>query len=211
MTQQLKGDKWDGIMEKRRQRTETKIRFLRDLGYAVVEMRECQFHSWKYKDDKLKSFMRQQRPDFYQAYPHAVTEDKILDGVRNKTLFGMVLVDIEVNEQDWDYFSEYSPLFCNSTVPFSAIGETMQQYWNETHAQPDGSITPFPEPRLLIGGMKCEEILLSTDLLRWYLERNFKVTKIHQVFEYAMLFLSKLLYDYISILHCKTKCRRAKV
>ena len=181
MTQHQSGDKWEKMRAERQKRTEEKTKLLKTLGYEVVEMRECEFKNWIDSEYRLKAFIRQQKPPFYQMFPQSVTEEDILRAVKNQILFGMILVDIEVDEKDYGFWSEFSPLFCNSTVPFDAIGKTMQDFWNETHVQPDGSIAPFPEPRLLIGGMKCKEILLATELLQWYLEKGLRVTKIHQV------------------------------
>jgi hypothetical protein len=39
--------------------------------------------------------------------------------------------------------------------------------------------------RLLVGGMKAEKILLSTPLLKWYMDHGLHVSKVHQVVEYT--------------------------
>ena len=42
------------------------------------------------------------------------------------------------------------------------------------------------KPRtLLVGGLKAERILLTSDLLKWYLKHGLRVTKIYQVAEYT--------------------------
>ena len=158
----------------------TKIQFLQSLGYRVIQMRECQFYSERDRNTELKSFINEQQPMFYRSFPRQVSQQCILDGIKNGSLFGMVLCDIEVEQSHLELWEEFSPLFCNSTVPFEAIGEPMQNLWNRMHAKPDGSVKPFPETRMLVGGLRCSNILLSSDLLRWYLENGLAVTKIYE-------------------------------
>ena len=172
---------WQDKKQKLQQHLETKIDFLESLGYRVVQMRECQFHSERDQNPDLKRFINLQQPRFYQEYPKRVSEQCILDGVSHGSLFGMLLVDIEVEQNYLEFWNEYSPLFCNTNVPFEAIGETMQEFWTKLNTRPDGSVKPFPETRLLVGGLRCSKILLSSELLRWYLHHGLRVTKIYEV------------------------------
>ena len=72
------------------------------------------------------------------------------------------------------------PIFCNTEVGFDDIGEHMRAHvW--AHQMSDAP------RRLLVGGTKAEQILLATPLLKWYLEHEMKVTKIHQVVEYRKM------------------------
>ena len=123
--------------------------------------------------------------DFHKG---KITEDTILDGVVNGTLFGMVEVDIQVPEQwptcyqhttlsPYDYFKEMSPLFCTTDIPVDDIGEHMQAHIRKYQ------LSDKPR-RLLVGGMKARQILLATPLLKWYLDHGLKVMKIYQVVEY---------------------------
>ena len=98
-------------------------------------------------------------------------------------LFGAALVDIHVPESKYEEFKEFSPIFCTTTVPFDAIGDTMQEYWRTTQTTVDGEMRPFPEKELLVGGMKATKILLATPLLRFYLEHGLEVTKVYEVYQ----------------------------
>ena len=144
-------------------------------------MRECQFYSERDRNPELKCFINDQRPLFYRSFPRQVSEQCILDGIRNGSFFGMCLCDIEVESSHIEYWEEFSPLFCNTIVPFEAIGEPMQNLWNRMNAKPDGSVKPFPETRMLVGGLRSSKILLSSELLRWYLNNGLRVTKIYEV------------------------------
>ena len=89
--------------------------------------------------------------------------------MENGQLFGAIQADIQVREADYDKWSEFSPLFCSIDVPFESIGTLMQNHWKETQVNSNGEPKSFPRKRLLVGGMKGEKLLLSSDLLRWHL------------------------------------------
>ena len=68
----------------------------------------------------------------------------------------MVEVDIQVPDiwpnhmkhdlTPYEYFSEMSPLFCSSDIPFNSIGEHMQQHAHARHMSEKSR-------RLLVGGI----------------------------------------------------------
>ena len=100
----------------------------------------------------------------------------------------MAEVDIEVPDtwqgefrselSPYDYFKEFSPLFCTSEVPPEAIGEHMMQHCIDHHA-------PTTSRRLLVGGMKARQILLATPLLQWYLNHGLVVTRLYEIIEFS--------------------------
>jgi hypothetical protein len=118
-----------------------------------------------------------------------MTESQILQGVLNETLFGCVEVDISVPNEwakgfgkhtslsPYEYFEEFSPLFCTTDVPFESWGELMQNYAISTHM----SLKPRT---LLVGGMKASQILLITPLLKWYIEHGLIVEKVYEVIQF---------------------------
>ena len=118
-------------------------------------------------------------------------------------LFGFIECDIKVPER-WegsfkpdmspsDYFSEMCPPFDNTEIPFESIGDHMQNFLKE--AQMNNHLAKgksrdmynFKIPKhnkLLSGAMKAEKIILSSPLLKWYLEHGLVVTRIYQVIEF---------------------------
>ena len=162
--------------------TKCKLEFLRKCGARVVELKECEFVVMKKRDQKLRDFIGQQRPSFYQKHPSQVTTACLLDAVVNGELFGALEVDIHVKQEDYDRWQDFSPLFTSTDIPFSAIGKTMQDYWNTTNrCRSTGKPKQFPTKRLLVGGMQAVKIMLSSDLLQWYLRHGLVCTKIYQV------------------------------
>lgn len=116
-------------------------------------------------------------------------ENEILQAMLRGELFGMVECDIRVPDQwpshfnhssmtPYQYFEEMCPLFCTTNVSFDVIGEHMQQHARRF------DLSEKPR-RLLIGDMKARQILLTTPLLKWYVEHGMAVTKIYQVIEFT--------------------------
>ena len=118
-----------------------------------------------------------------------INELQILKGVVNGTIFGCVEVDISVPKEwgtgfgkytslnPYEYFEEFSPLFCTTDVPFESWGELMQTYAIETNM----SLKPRT---LLVGGMKASHILLITPLLKWYIQHGLVVEKVYEVIQF---------------------------
>ena len=188
-TKNVKDAEWHASREERYERTNQTTKFIKEQGFEVVEIWECQFRDLCKAHPALYCKIDEQRPAFQRKHKGSVTEKQILDGVRSGVLFGFVQVDICVPEQ-WptelenppalspkEYFSEQSPIFCTSEIPFEAFGEHMQNYVEEMGLG--------KQPRvLLVGGMAAEEILIATPLLQWYLKHGLEVKKVHQVVEY---------------------------
>ena len=174
----------------RQERTKHINCYIKEHGYPLVEIYECEFDKMVKESLELQTFINQQLSAFTRKHPGKVTGKQILQGVLEGTLFGMVEIDISV-PNCWSevpyhpettlnpasYFHEMSPLFGTALIPFEKIGETMQEHIINNNLS--------TKPReLLVGVMKAEQILIATPLLKWYIEHGLKVTKIYQVVEY---------------------------
>ena len=160
--------KYEHLMEQRRKHTEKKAQYIREQGYQLVTMKECE----------CKSFpVCHYLPPYYQTHKRGLTREEILMDTISGHLFGMIEVDIEVPEEMYDRFQEMSPLFCTCDIPVSAMGEFMKEHIEKY------KLSSKPR-RLLVGGMKAERILLLTPLLKWYLNHGLVVTQVYQVIEF---------------------------
>ncbi|KAJ8311210.1 hypothetical protein KUTeg_011238 [Tegillarca granosa] len=169
------------------------VEYMKGIAKEVSELAE---EKWLWVVEEIEDqlnpdiydMMNNNRPTFFQQFNRKrVTEKEILKGVQEEKLFGMVEVDIQVPEKwssdfkhrlsPYEYFQEMSPLFCTTDVPFEAFGEHMQRHV-ENHNLSKAS------RRLLVGGMKAQQMLLASPLLKWYLDHGLQVTKVYQVVEY---------------------------
>ena len=191
-------------MDARRKQTQKRTDLFREHGYVVIEKWGCEFRQEQKDDRELIRFVVSRRPAFFRRTLYRPqTEAQIVDAVKNDVLFGMLEVDLKVPEQ-WsgafrhslpprDYFAEMCPFMGNTEVDFKVIGEHMQDHVKvqqlKEHVLRGGSVDDFvfkePKPRrLLVGVMDAEKILVSTPLLKWYLEHGIICTKIYQVIEF---------------------------
>ena len=87
-------------------------------------------------------------------------KDKLIQNVLNDKLFGFFEVDIEVPEQLWNHFSEFSPLCILSEVPEDQIPQHMHAYKINTGRK------KIKNNKKLLGVMKAEKILFYSPLLK---------------------------------------------
>ena len=188
VTKNVKDKKWHDNRESNYQRTLNIGEFIRERGYTLVEIWECQFNALKKSKQSLRDVIDEKSPTFFRHNKRGVSEKDISAAVKEGRLFGMIEVDIRV-PQTWpshftktltpsEYFGEMSPLFCTTEIPFEAIGHHMQQYVRQH------GLSEKPR-RLLVGGMKARKLLIASPLLQWYLRHGLEVTNVYQVVEYT--------------------------
>ena len=189
--------------EKKRKATQERESYIRDRNIELVVIYECQFAQLKKENRNIQTHSDQMFPDFYLNHPRPVSVDTILANVESGALTGFVQVDIRVPEKwpkgrerdisPYEYFSEMSPIFCNSEVHFNEWGPTMQNY---SLSRSSGDFTT--SRKLLIGGMAAEKIFLATNLLKWYITQGLVVTKVYEVVEYRFEKCFEGFCDFIS-------------
>lgn len=118
-----------------------------------------------------------------------MSQEDLIAAVMSDKLFGMVECDIRVPDTwpahfshstmtPYEYFSEMSPLFCTTDIPFDVIGHHMQDHAKRFN------LSEKPR-RLLVGGMRARQLLIATPLLKWYINHGLEITKIYQTVEYT--------------------------
>ena len=191
------------FLAKQNEATKSREQYIRSTGIELTVIYECEFMQLKRDNPEIKSVINDMLPQFYVNHPRCASSSTILKAVESGELTGLIQVDIRVpdvwphgKERDMSpqqYFSEMSPLFCNSEVHFNDWGQTMQNY-SLTHRAGD-----FTDRRkLLIGGMDATKVFLATNLLKWYLEKGLEVTKVYEVVEYKFMKCFEGFCEYIS-------------
>ena len=143
----------------------------------VVEMWECQWLELKRSNPCISAFLADNKITFRSSLYGKVTTKLILSKVHAGDFFGLIQCDVEVPELLKPHFSEMPPIFKNAYVSKGDIGEHMKQYCD------DYRLLSQPR-RTLIGSFFGKGILLTSPLLKWYLEHGLIVTDIQQVIEY---------------------------
>ena len=154
--------------------TRKNTEYLKDLGYKVTEIYECQWRKMKSSDRKINIFL--QNFNFLKPI-YGMNEQSLLSSIQNDKIFGMVLYNIKTPPHLKPYFSEFCPTFKNVVVGREDIGDLMEKF------AVDNNILSKPR-KMLIGSYFGEKIFLTTPLVKWYLKHGLVVTKIYEVIQY---------------------------
>ena len=123
-------------MEQLRADTQKNSRYIRQCGYQLIEMWECEWKKMKTENPALQQFLRKFRRPL--DYKQTMNEQQILEAIQEGSLFGLVEWDIKVPEHLRTHFDEMTPIFKNTDVSLGDIGETMKKYaeQNKLMSQP---------------------------------------------------------------------------
>ncbi|NRA89035.1 MAG: hypothetical protein HRU28_16995, partial [Rhizobiales bacterium] len=169
--------------EDRRRKTAEVREYLLACNVKLVEIYECEWYRLVQDDPEAARISRLSRYTDYNKLRGSgingqVEEADILKAVLNNTFFGLVECDIHVPDSlRQSKFAEFPPIFKNTLVDRSHISPLMREY-AEKH---DALKKPT---RMLISSFSGEKVVLTTPLLKWYLENGLKVTKIYQITHY---------------------------
>ena len=159
-----------------RTETERKIDYLKSLGYSPKVKWECVWKADRWSStpvsDCLNAVFPLRKERWKRKLPH-----QLLKEVTEETCFGYVEVDIRVPEHLKEKFAEMPPIFKNTDISLDDIGPHMREFAKRN------KIMTRPR-RSLIGSFFGEKILLSTPLLKFYLEEGLEVTKVYQAFQW---------------------------
>ena len=156
-----------------RQKTLEKKQTLESFGYEVVQITECQWLK-KRRNPEIAAFIK----NLKLIQPrHQLNSQKIIDGVKNGSLFGFVQVDIFTPEELKPKFRDLPLIIKNTLISRDDIGSLMKGI-----AQEQGLLKK-PE-KFLISSYFGEKILLSTNLCKFYLEMGLQISKVHEFVEF---------------------------
>jgi len=210
-------------LAERRKFTELRNEEHETAGYGVKLMKECE---WKFlkscKGELPNEIVTRGLPPLsrHYGYDNVPSVLKMEGGFQEALLgghfFGFAEVDIEVPEEKYDKFKEFSPIFVTSEVTEDDMTEAVKANMRDHIAkmvksqdaydimtEEDKKNIKIPPRTQLVGCMKAEEILLSSELLKFLLEEGLVITKLHQVMEFQPKKAFKKFAD-----HC-TDMRRA--
>ncbi len=84
----------------------------------------------------------------------------------------------KVDESERSKYDVFPPFFGNSYVTQEHYSDYMKEFIQKNNLS--------TEPRrLLLSGMRCIKTLFCSELLAWYLEKNFKITRVYKCIEFV--------------------------
>ena len=157
--------------------TKETSKYIKDQGWNLVEIYECQWRWIKKTNPQLQQFLNSK---FNRPLDHhkTLTENQILSAIRSESLFRVVECDVRVPGALKPKFAEMCPIVKNIEISREDIGQHMQTFAEEEN------IISQPK-RSLVSSYFGEKILLVSPLINWYLEHGLEVTHIYQVVEYT--------------------------
>ena len=99
------------------------VQDLQDKGYNVEIIWEKDWQALLTQRPDIKSFLSQHRT--FTHFKKYLTQDKIIQHIKDGHLFGFVECDIEVPDHLKEYFSKMTPVFKNVDVCLDDVGEFM--------------------------------------------------------------------------------------
>ena len=143
--------------------TLARLQKFRDLGYNVEPITSCEWEKYEM--------------EVSGAPPVLTTEKDIQNGIISGEIFGIVKCDIKVPESLIDFFSPFPPIFKNTEIPLSEIGEHMQAYARSIQREKGVE-------KALISSMYGKDMILLTPLFKKYIQMGLICTNIEWVLEY---------------------------
>ena len=103
----------------------------------------------------------------------------LCDKVMKDELFGFLQVDTHVPDELLEKFNEFSPLFIVDSIPKEQIPQHMKDYQERTGR------SMIRGTKKLLGVNGATDILLYTQMLKWYFSHGLTVTAIHKYLKYV--------------------------
>ena len=177
-----------------RHRTLRTRQFLQGEGYDVVSTSSCQWAKLQ-RERRVKDILLETGGEGCTLYPKSclggrgacVTTSQIISNVKRGLFHGLLKVDIHL-EEPWATKYEFFPFFCqNQLVYRECLSEEMQKICRE-----NGTLKR--PTKQLISTSNAKSIILTSQLLKWYLEHHAKVDNLHWCLEYkkAPVFRDKI-------------------
>ena len=108
---------------------------------------------------------------------HQLSFEKIVKGIKNKKLFGFLIVDIHTPEDLKHFCRDLHPIIKNINISREDIGVYMQKV-AEQH-----DLLKKPK-KYLISSYFGKEILINTEMAKFYLNLGLKITRIYEFIQF---------------------------
>ena len=156
---------------KKREMNQMRKQYIKEKGYHVVEMWECEWWNLYKTTTCVKEHLRESFP-----YKRPLREESLLERIRIGKLFGYVQCDIEVPEELKEKLANFPPLFKNTNVSRHDIGLLMKDY-----AEKEGHLSH--SRKMLISSYFLDNGTFIIPLLLFYLELGLVCKKIYHFVE----------------------------
>ena len=153
---------------KKREMDDMGREYIKEKGYKVEELWECDWWESFKTNDKIKNHIKTHFP-----YKRRFSTDSLLAKIKDGSLFGYIQSELVVPDELKSKLANFPPIFKKTEVGIKVIGEHMKNYAIENE------VFKYPQ-RMLISSFKLENGTIITPLLNFYLEIGLQCTKIYR-------------------------------
>ena len=116
------------IMRRIKKRVQDQMRkeYIQQKGYKNIEMWECNWWELYRSDATVKNHPRAKFPD-----QRPLSEERLMQEIKSRRLFGYVQCDLEVPEHLKAYLANFPPTFKKTVVSRNDIGDLMKEFAEE--------------------------------------------------------------------------------
>ena len=127
-------NKWVTVSAKeRRKETDENSAYIRSLGYELNIIWECQWMKQKEESAEIASHIA----NMHKLHPASkMSQKSVLNAIKSKKIFGLVECDIHCPDNLKPTFEEFLPIFRNTDISLSDVGEHMANYAREMITKP---------------------------------------------------------------------------
>ncbi len=166
------GESGQQLWEKTRQRFHDIV----DSGFKLITGWSCDWYRSRESDEIAQHVIRHCTVGPVVS-PNPCTENDLLEGIENDTMWGFVECDLVVPMEDRDRFRDLPVIFKKELIGREQLVEPMLSYCKE-HDK-------LPQPTLqLVAGYHAERAFMFTSYLRWLLEHGVKVYNITSFYQF---------------------------
>ena len=158
---------------KKRELDALRRHYIQEKGFKVIEMWECKWWRLYKTTNTVKQHIREHFP-----YRRSLAGEQLLEEIKKGELFGFVQCDIEVPENLRSKFNNFPPIFKNTLVSKSDIGDLMKNYAEE-------EILLSQPRKVLISSFILQNGTLIAPLLLFYLQLGLVWKKLQCFVEYS--------------------------
>lgn len=151
---------------------EKRIDFFRNLpNVTVVTISSCEWYAEKCEMDKT-TYTPEISPLLFER---TVKWQKLISLVQEGRLYGFMVVDLQKTKSSDKWLRlNWPPVMQKSEILYEDLNPWMRALYEPRD---------FPK-QTIVQRMHAKKLLLHTDLIRFYLENGFMVSKVHKVYEY---------------------------
>ena len=158
---------------KKRELDTLRRHYIQEKGYKVIEIWECEWWRLYKTNNTVKQRIRE-----HFSYRRSLAAEQLIEEIKEGKLFGYMQCDTEVPESLRANFPDFPPIFKNTLVSKSDIGDLMKNYAEEENLLSQ-------HRKMFIFSSTLQNGTLIAPLLTFYLHLGLVCTKIHQFIEYT--------------------------